>query len=79
MLTITGTHRPIYEAAIDELEKLPPIPLDSLVLKVLELEHYSDLLTVLPWYNRCQVAAVMLMAVQASGKGLVRLCSSSAS
>ena len=74
MSTITGTHRPLDDAAIDELEKLLSTPLDSLVLKVLELEHYSDLLTVLPWDNRCQVAVVMLMAVQASGKGLMNVC-----
>ena len=71
MSTITGTGRPLDEAAIDELEKMLSIPLDSLVLKVLELDHYSDLLTVLPWENRYQVAVVMLMAVQASGKGLI--------
>ena len=45
--------------------------LDSLVLKVLDLEHYYDLLTVLPWDNCFQVAVVMRMAVQASGKGLM--------
>ena len=71
MSTITGTGRPLDEAAIDELEKMLSIPLDSLVLKVLELDHYSDLLTVLPWENRCKVAVVMLMAVQASGEGLI--------
>ena len=71
MSTITGTRRPLDEAAIDELEKLLSVPLDSVVLKVLELEQYSDLLTVLPWDNRCQVAVVMLMVVQASGKGLM--------
>ena len=71
MSTITGTHRPLDEAAIDELEKLLPTPLDSVVLKVLELEQYSDLITVLPWDNRCQVAVVIIMAIQASGKGLM--------
>ena len=71
MSTITGTHRPLDEAAIDELYKLLPIPLDSVVLKVLELEQYSDLITVLPWDNRFQVAVVIIMAIQASGKGLV--------
>ena len=69
MSTITCNHRLLDEAAMDELEKLLSIPLDSLVLKVLELEHYSDLLTVLPWDNGFQVAVVMLMAVQASGRG----------
>ena len=48
MWTIAGTRKPLNEAAIDELEKLLSVPLDSLVLKVIELEHYSDLLTFLP-------------------------------
>ena len=74
MSTITGTRRPLDEASIGELEKLLSVSLDSLALKVLELEHYFDLLTVLPWDNRCQVAVVMLMAVQASGKGLMNVC-----
>ena len=74
MSNIAVTHRPPDEAAIDELEKMLSVSLDSLVLKVLELEHYFDLLTVLPWDNRCQVAVVMLMAFQASGKGLMDVC-----
>ena len=74
MSTITGTCRPLDEAAIDELEKMLSVSLDSLVLKVLELEHYSDLLAFFPWDNRCQVAVVILMAVQASGKCLMNFC-----
>ena len=35
MLNNAGTHRPLDEAAIGELEKLLYIPFDSLVLKVL--------------------------------------------
>ena len=35
MLTIVVTRRPLDEAAIDELDKLLSVPLDSLVLKVL--------------------------------------------
>ena len=53
MSTIKSTCRTLDEDTIEELEKLLSIPLDSLVLKVLDLEHYSDLLTVLPWDNRC--------------------------
>ena len=71
MSTITGTCRPLDEAAIDKLEKLISIPLYLLVFKVLEIENYSDLITVLSWDNRCQVAFVMLMVVQAPGKGLM--------
>ena len=62
--------RTLDEVAIEELEKLLSIPLDSLALRVLELEHYSNLLTFLPWDNRRQVAAVMLNAVLTSGKTL---------
>ena len=36
------------KAAIDKLDKMLSIPLNSLVLKVLELEHYSHLLNFLP-------------------------------
>ena len=39
MLTITGTRRTFDEAAIYDIEKLLSIPLDYLVLKVLELEN----------------------------------------
>ena len=74
MLTIAGTHIPLNEAANDELEKLFSIPIDSLGLKVLDIEHYSDLLTFLPWDNRCQVAVVILKDVQASGKVLTEFC-----
>ena len=71
MSTIAGTRKPFYDAAIDEIERLLSIPHDYLVLKVLELEHYSDLLAFFPWDNRCRVAVVILMAVQASGKCLM--------
>ena len=71
MPTITGTHKLLDEAAIDELERLLSIPLDPLVFRVLDLEHCSDLLTFLPWNNYCQVAVVMLMEIQVSGKSLM--------
>ena len=74
MSTIIVTLISLDEAAIDKLEKLISILLDVLVLKVLEIEHYYDLITVLPWDNRFQVDGVMLMAVQASGKGLMDVC-----
>ena len=70
MSAISGTRRPLNEADIDELEKLLSIPLNSLVLTVIELENYFDLLIFLPWDNHCQVAVVMLTPVQASGKVL---------
>ena len=71
MSTIAVTRRPPDEAAIDELEKILSTPLDYLVLKVLELDNYSNLLPFLPWENRCQVSVVMLTAVHASGKVLI--------
>ena len=74
MSTIAGTRRPLDGAAIDELKKLLFVSLDSLVIKVLELEHYSDLLIFLPWDNRCQVAVVIPTSVQASRKGLTYVC-----
>ena len=49
------------------------ITLDDLVLKVLDIEHYSDLLTFLPWENCCQVSVVILTVVQASGKVLTNV------
>ena len=70
MLTIAGTHRPLNEAAIDDIDNLLSIPLDYLVIKVLELEHYYGLITFLPCDNLCQVDVVMLTAVQESGKVL---------
>ena len=70
MPTISGTRRPLYEAAIDELEKLLYFPLDSIMIKVLDLEHYYELLIFLPLDNRFQVAVVMLTVVQASRKVL---------
>ena len=62
MLTMAGTHKPLYEAAIDELGKLLSTPLDPLLLKVIELYHYYDL-TLLPWDNYYQVAVVMITDV----------------
>jgi Vacuolar protein sorting-associated protein 35 len=55
------------DASVVELEKLLSIPLDSLSLKVLELEQYSHLIGFLPWVNRREVAIAMLKAVENSG------------
>ena len=74
MLTIAGTRRPLDEAAIEKLEKLLSVPLDSLVLKVLEIEDYSYLLTFLPSDNRCQVDLVMLTDVHMYVKVLTDVC-----
>jgi len=69
----TGATPSLDETTIDELEKLLSIPLESLALKVLQLDHYSDLLTFLPWENRRQVAVVMLKAVETSKSNLNEL------
>jgi vacuolar protein sorting-associated protein 35 len=55
------------DASIVELEKLLSIPLDSLALRVLELEQYSHLIGFLPWANRRGVAITMLKAVENTG------------
>ena len=71
MSTIAVTHRPLDDSAIDELEKMLSIPLDSIMLKVLDIEHYSDLPTSPPCNNRFLVAMIMLMDIQVSGKFLI--------
>ena len=55
------------EASVIEMEKMLSIPLDSLALKVLELDHYSVLLQLLPWENRRDVGIAMLRAMDIPG------------
>ncbi|KAL7567971.1 hypothetical protein ACA910_019679 [Epithemia clementina (nom. ined.)] len=55
------------DVAVVELEKLLSIPLESLALRVLELENYSELIVFLPWANRRAVAQTMLEAVDKAG------------
>ena len=55
------------EASVVELEKLLSIPLDSLALKVLKLDHYGDLISFLPWASRKEVALKMLQAIDNVG------------
>ena len=74
MSNIVGTHRLLDEAAIGKLEKLLSVPLDSLVLKMIELDHYSDLITFLPWDNSCEVAVVIFTSIQDYGKVLIDVC-----
>jgi len=59
----TNDFAKLDDAAVEELERLLSIPLQTLALQVLELERYSDLLAFLPWENRKQVAKGMLKAV----------------
>jgi hypothetical protein len=49
------------------MEKMLCIPLDSLALKVLELDQYADLLQFLPWGNRRDVGISLLRALDAAG------------
>jgi Vacuolar protein sorting-associated protein 35 len=63
----TQSTKMVDDASVVELEKLLSIPLDSLALKVLELEQYSHLIGFLPWVNRREVAITMLKAVENSG------------
>jgi len=55
------------QASVTELGKMLSIPLDSLALKVLELDHYADLLQFLPWENRRDVGMTMLRAIDTPG------------
>ena len=55
------------EVAVTELEKLLSIPLESLALKVLQLQHYDQLIAFLPWSNRRGVAIKLLEAVDQAG------------
>ncbi len=55
--------KPLDEVSIVELEKLLSIPLDSLALKVLKLEHYGELISFLPWNNRREVAVSLLQSL----------------
>lgn len=55
------------DASVAELEKLLTIPLDTLALRVLELEQYSVLIGFLPYANRRAVAIRMLTAVEKVG------------
>jgi vacuolar protein sorting-associated protein 35 len=59
--------KPLDDASVVELEKLLSIPLDSLALKVLEFEQYSQLIGFLPWANRREVSVKMLKAVDNIG------------
>jgi vacuolar protein sorting-associated protein 35 len=59
--------KPLDDASVVELEKLLSIPLESLALKVLEFEQYSQLIGFLPWAHRREVSVKMLKAVDNVG------------
>ncbi|GFH48731.1 hypothetical protein CTEN210_05207 [Chaetoceros tenuissimus] len=58
---------PLDDRAINELERILSLPLEELSLGVLDLEHYSELLELLPWENRKQVATQLLEVLDESG------------
>ena len=61
---------PLDDRAITELEKLLSLPLEELALGVLDLEHYAELLALLPWDNRKEVAIGLLKVLDTSGEML---------
>lgn len=64
---------PLDNRAIDELEKLLSLPLEELALGLLELHHYSELLSLLPWDNRKNVAVSLLKVLDSSGETISSL------
>ena len=61
---------PLDDRAIIELEKLLSLPLEELALGVLDLEHYAELLALLPWDNRKEVAVGLLKVLDTSGEAV---------
>ena len=61
---------PLDDRAITELEKLLSLPLEELALGVLDLEHYAELLALLPWDNRKEVAVGLLKVLDTSGEAV---------
>jgi len=53
--------------SVNELQKMLSVPLESLSLKVLQLNHYSALLKFLPWDSRRDVGMTMLRAIDNLG------------
>lgn len=80
ILTASGAHVnvpptpiPLDDRAIDELEKLLSLPLEELALGVLELRHYSQLLSLLPPENRRKLAVSLLKVLRTSGEKISSL------
>lgn len=62
-----AAQKSLDDVSVAELEKLLSIPLESLALRVLELDNYSELIGFLPWANRRAVARTLLEAVDKEG------------
>jgi len=65
--TVATMPKALDDVSVAELEKLLSIPLESLALRVLELDTYVELVGFLPWANRRAVAMSMLEAVDKAG------------
>jgi Vacuolar protein sorting-associated protein 35 len=61
------------EASKVELENMLSTPLNLMSIKVLQLNHYSDLLEFLPLENRREVGMTMLRAIDSSGEAPLSL------
>jgi vacuolar protein sorting-associated protein 35 len=72
-VNVPPTPIPLDERAINELEKLLTLPLEELALGVLELRHYSQLLSLLPWENRRKLASSLLKVLGTSGERISSL------
>lgn len=59
--------QPLDEGAVTELEKMLAKPLDSLSLKVLELEHYADLVSYLPLSHRKELSVSLVESMNTQG------------
>ena len=66
--TVATVPKQLDEVAVKELEKLLSIPLESLALRVLQLPHFGQLISFLPWSNRKGVAIKFLEAVDQAGR-----------
>jgi len=65
--TVATVPKALDDVSVAELEKLLSIPVESFALRVLELDHYVELVGFLPWANRRAVAKSMLEAVDKAG------------
>jgi hypothetical protein len=61
------------EASRVELENMLSTPLNLMSLKVLQLDHYSELLEFLPLENRREVGMTMLRAIDSTGEAPLNL------
>ncbi len=70
---IPATPIEMDKAAITELEKLLSMPLEEMALNILGLQHYSELLALLPGDNRKKVALALLQVLDESEQKLTNI------